>query len=122
MELLLLAAVREILRWGAGGRGGVGQGSWHLGPWKKARWRAVATLDGGLVLVLLGWPPGCWSQVTGDHVAGCWGTEDFNTMAMNRGVDFLKNKVPHQCPSRPGGDWGGRGWRPQGSGHLRRSC
>ena len=67
-------------------------------------------------------PHGFPSQViTGDHVAGRWGTEDFNTMAMNRGVDFLKNKVAHQCPSRPGGDWGGRGWRPQGSGHLR-SC
>ena len=46
-------------------------------------------------------PHGFPSQVTGDHAAGCWGTEDFNTVAMNRGVDFLKKKVAHQCPSRP---------------------
>lgn len=46
-------------------------------------------------------PHGFPSQATGDHASGCWGTEDFNTVAMSRGVDFLKKKVAHQCLSRP---------------------
>lgn len=44
-------------------------------------------------------PHGFPSQVMGDHAVGRWGTEDFNTVAMNRGVDFLKKNVAHQCPS-----------------------
>ena len=87
----------------------------------------AVTQDGGLQFVLPGWPPGCCfpmacrarSQVM--MLVEAWADSecsgDFNTVAINRRVDFLKKKLAHQCSGCALGDAGGGG-RPCGGVRL----
>ena len=79
----------------------------------------VVTQDGGLQLVLPGWPLGCCFPTASrarSHVivlVEAWADSecsgDSSTVAMNGRVDFPKRKLAHQCPGsalgRPGW-WG----------------
>ena len=68
----------------------------------------VVTQDGGLQLVLPGWPLGCCFPTASrarSHVivlVEAWADSecsgDSSTVAMNGRVDFPKKKLAHQCP------------------------
>ena len=77
----------------------------------------VVTQDGGLQLVLPGWPLGCCFPTASrarSHVivlVEAWADSecsgDSSTVAMNGRVDFPKKKLAHQCP---GSALGRHGW------------
>ena len=121
-ELLPLTVACLVL--GRGGEGRVqGRGRkralMSLAPWKEAWQLVVVTQDGGLQLVLPGWPLGCCFPTASrarSHVivlVEAWADSecsgDSSTVAMNGRVDFPKKKLAHQCPGsalgRPGW-WG----------------